>query len=372
MPLENAIPHFVNDDPNSDDDSIVNNFKLSLQSVVCHRGDRVDSGHYISLVRGQASNLESANGGSSTDDLPQDRWVSPQDRWLRFDDLASPRVSDVDIHKALEEESPYLLFYQVQPIDEGVTLERESPPPSYVESSTDSKDSGITGSSEKGDKTDKDLKESITTTENTSKLSLEVPRSEGYRGRLSTNSDRPSSISFTETSVSSSRGLTTESAAGSRLPSRRNSKSSRTLSTRRARSVGTDKRLSGSFSRFAAMLAREPFEKATTEGSGDDDSSLVVVEPMSVPAPLSSTSSSHTASGGGPNSSNGSAGPAIPPVVVESTDGVDHKRNGRDGRDKTRNRMSVAFGKGKEKDKEKEKEKTKGKNSKPDRECRIM
>jgi hypothetical protein len=37
---------------------------------------------------------------------------------MRFDDLAKERVSYVNIHDALRQETPYLLFYQVQPIGE--------------------------------------------------------------------------------------------------------------------------------------------------------------------------------------------------------------------------------------------------------------
>ena len=36
--------------------------------------------------------------------------------------LAPVRVAEVDIRKALREESPYLLFYRVQPIDEDLAL----------------------------------------------------------------------------------------------------------------------------------------------------------------------------------------------------------------------------------------------------------
>ncbi|KAK6349637.1 hypothetical protein TWF696_005919 [Orbilia brochopaga] len=93
IPTEIELPHFVGD--NDMEDS--GNFRLLLQSAVCHRGSTTNSGHYISLVR--------------TDD----------DKWLRFDDLAKERVVEVDRTKAFAEESPYLLFYQVQAM--------EGPPP---------------------------------------------------------------------------------------------------------------------------------------------------------------------------------------------------------------------------------------------------
>ncbi|KAK6541572.1 hypothetical protein TWF694_007375 [Orbilia ellipsospora] len=93
IPTEIELPHFVGDDDLEDS----GNFRLLLQSAVCHRGTTTNSGHYISLVR--------------TDD----------DKWLRFDDLAKDRIVEVDRIKAFAEESPYLLFYQVQAM--------EGPPP---------------------------------------------------------------------------------------------------------------------------------------------------------------------------------------------------------------------------------------------------
>jgi len=64
--------------------------ELNLLSAVCHRGDSLHSGHYISLVR-------DPNTGS----------------WLRFDDLATPKVVPVDGKKAFSQEDPYLLFYEL-------------------------------------------------------------------------------------------------------------------------------------------------------------------------------------------------------------------------------------------------------------------
>ncbi|KAF3925954.1 hypothetical protein ABW20_dc0106534 [Dactylellina cionopaga] len=93
IPTEIELPHFVGDDDMADS----GNFRLLLQSAVCHRGTTTNSGHYISLVR--------------TDD----------DKWIRFDDLAKERIVEVDRTKAFAEESPYLLFYQVQAM--------EGPPP---------------------------------------------------------------------------------------------------------------------------------------------------------------------------------------------------------------------------------------------------
>ncbi|PWW78154.1 cysteine proteinase [Tuber magnatum] len=85
IPLQIALPTFVADDEmgGDDDGPLYGNFKLVLQSAVCHRGNSVHSGHYIALIRGE-------------------------------DD----KVSEIEPERAFEEESPYLLFYQVQPIED--------------------------------------------------------------------------------------------------------------------------------------------------------------------------------------------------------------------------------------------------------------
>ncbi|KAF2404671.1 cysteine proteinase [Trichodelitschia bisporula] len=108
IPLEIGLPHFISDsNGDSSYEPSFTNFKLSLQSVICHRGKSLDAGHYISLVRGPPSGAA----------------------WLRFDDLARERVTPVDMPEALRAECPYLLFYQVVPIDaNGAWIED---PPAY-------------------------------------------------------------------------------------------------------------------------------------------------------------------------------------------------------------------------------------------------
>ena len=131
IPLEIALPHFIQDDAMAEHGPAMGNFKLSLQSIVCHRGTSVDSGHYLSAVR-YPSTAKNRESGSPT----------PPDQWLRHDDLARERVVRVNVEQFLRHESPYLLFYQVQPIgsDAGNVSEfTEDPrlagnPPSYAES----------------------------------------------------------------------------------------------------------------------------------------------------------------------------------------------------------------------------------------------
>lgn len=116
IPLEIAVPNFVSDDQMQEDGPLVGNFRLLLQSVVCHRGVSVHSGHYICLSRGTANNATDGRRGSSDSE-------DNGDPWMRFDDLAKDRVSYVDIREALKQETPYLLFYQVQPIgDDGHSI----------------------------------------------------------------------------------------------------------------------------------------------------------------------------------------------------------------------------------------------------------
>lgn len=100
IPLEIPLPPFVSGDEMDASAPVYGNFKLVLKSAVCHRGKSVQSGHYIALVRG--------------DDNPE----GDAGKWLQFNDLADERVTYVDHQKAFDEETPYLLFYQVTPIED--------------------------------------------------------------------------------------------------------------------------------------------------------------------------------------------------------------------------------------------------------------
>ncbi|KAF5854662.1 hypothetical protein GGP41_007373 [Bipolaris sorokiniana] len=122
IPLDIGLPHFISDERMKEEGPLFGNFKLVLQSVVCHRGVSVDSGHYIALVRANARGRPGTANSESDEE---------EAKWLRFDDLSSQRVTEVSIEQALHEESPYLLFYQVQPIDE--ELASRGDPPTYTE-----------------------------------------------------------------------------------------------------------------------------------------------------------------------------------------------------------------------------------------------
>ena len=144
IPTEIGLPHFISDDNMGEDGPIYGNFKLSLQSVVCHRGTSVHSGHYISLIKG--TNLPIPRIPGTTPDRPDD-----SNQWMRFDDTASERVTLINIDQALKEETPYLLFYQIVPIDiEPVRSTDDESLPAYAPS--EAQDSGIAGMSETSSK----------------------------------------------------------------------------------------------------------------------------------------------------------------------------------------------------------------------------
>ncbi|MCJ1283017.1 hypothetical protein MMC26_002344 [Xylographa opegraphella] len=252
IPLEIALPHFIHDETTDENGTTFGNFKLSLQSVVCHRGERVDSGHYVSLVRGQAPNAT----GEDHSDL-----IMAEDRWMLFDDLAHERIRHVDIGQALKEESPYLLFYQVQPIEgDPGNIEGGQNPPSYASTGIDSGTGGISISSTAS----MSCVDGSLETAQTSAAELSLNEA---NPRTSLSSERRSSIAFTDASFASPRqegqqwdianGPTSGSA--SLVVSRRPSKSSRPNSKSRPPSQnGEEKsRLSMSFTRLTGKLTKD-------------------------------------------------------------------------------------------------------------------
>jgi hypothetical protein len=133
IPLEAGFPHFIADDSAPEDGwgSSFRNFKVSLQSVICHRGSSIAAGHYIALVRPSANEPEPADAAMK--DIPA------KFRWLIFDDLQEQsRVKYIDVRQALKAETPYLVFYQVIPIN-GDTERFPHPsdlPPTYAEATS--------------------------------------------------------------------------------------------------------------------------------------------------------------------------------------------------------------------------------------------
>ncbi|UNI18928.1 hypothetical protein JDV02_005158 [Purpureocillium takamizusanense] len=137
IPDSLRLPHFMlAGNPELDEENeLSTEYKLVLQSVVCHRGESLQSGHYIAFAR-VAPKLLTGNRRHDFDPPPD----YEEAQWVRFDDLdLENRVIFVDdIRRSLKEEMPYLLFYQVVPMVDLTcpsTEGTEAEPPSYVESS---------------------------------------------------------------------------------------------------------------------------------------------------------------------------------------------------------------------------------------------
>lgn len=135
IPDSLRLPHFISDEQDSKEQAEENElsaeYKLVLQSVVCHRGDSVHSGHYISFCR-VAPKLLTDNRRYEKDPPPD----YEEAQWVKFDDLATDqRVAPVDdIKQSLKKEMPYLLFYQILPVIDVATSSADSTeakPPSY-------------------------------------------------------------------------------------------------------------------------------------------------------------------------------------------------------------------------------------------------
>ncbi|KAI0119161.1 cysteine proteinase [Daldinia grandis] len=131
IPDSLRLPHFIVDERHVEESGLAADYKLVLQSVVCHRGDSLHSGHYVSFCR-VAPKLLTDNRRHDSDPPPD----YEEAQWVKFDDLAiENRVTLVDdIKESLKEEMPYLLFYQIVPIVEVAASSTESTdiePPSY-------------------------------------------------------------------------------------------------------------------------------------------------------------------------------------------------------------------------------------------------
>ncbi|KAK3351215.1 ubiquitin carboxyl-terminal hydrolase-domain-containing protein [Neurospora tetraspora] len=137
IPDSMRLPHFMMpDDDEKQSNGLSQEYKLVLQSVVCHRGDSLHSGHYVSFAR-VAPKLLTDNRRYEHDPPPD----YEEAQWVKFDDLdLDNRVSYVDdIRDSLRQEMPYLLFYQIVPMVDVTTASSDGSvgePPSYNESTT--------------------------------------------------------------------------------------------------------------------------------------------------------------------------------------------------------------------------------------------
>ncbi|KAF4449095.1 hypothetical protein F53441_7584 [Fusarium austroafricanum] len=197
IPDSLRLPHFMlADEPKTEEDMNVLNtdYKLVLQSVICHRGDSLQSGHYVSFAR-VAPKLLKDNRRHNFDPPPD----YEEAQWVKFDDLQiESRVSYVDdIRSALKEEMPYLLFYQIMPMVEvspPSVDETETEPPSYNDSKISIELPPTPSRSHRLGSLEEGYFDSTPTLENSQLLSSKPPSirlsMEGERPRRSEDADR--------------------------------------------------------------------------------------------------------------------------------------------------------------------------------------
>lgn len=132
IPEEMKIPYTLiseeQNGPSGGQQSLPRDYKFVLQSVICHRGSSLNAGHYISFARVDPKKLRE-NRRHDFDPPPD----YEQAQWLRHDDLDERgRVQYIpNFQEAIKTEFPYLLFYQVVP------LQDDEPPPSDSSETSD-------------------------------------------------------------------------------------------------------------------------------------------------------------------------------------------------------------------------------------------
>jgi len=299
IPLQIALPHFIQDDKASDNGPLFGNFNLVLQSAVCHRGTSVHAGHYISLIRGTAKAKEEDPNLPRRNSIDSELPAYSEDQWIMFDDLAPERVVYVDIEKFMEVEMPYLLFYQVQPIcpDEPL-VDLSNRPPSY-------QDSGINMTVQEATPITTTMPDPFPQSSTSSgyfdgqQSSLEEPAKsrisfgdDTERSRKSLNlpdSSRSGSLAYTETSTTSLTSIPVtpiEEAPSSRLSRAASRFGRRGTNGERSKSRPTsqvdENRISATFSRLGLMGSRG--SKETLNRSNDSSVSEILVTVVSVDA----------------------------------------------------------------------------------------
>ncbi|KAG8532194.1 uncharacterized protein KY384_003835 [Bacidia gigantensis] len=256
IPLEIGLPHFITADDACNGPAF-GNFKLSLQSAVCHQGISTESGHYIALVR------------------TPDPFFRGQDQWMRFDDLAKKRVLDVRIEDWLKgEATPYLLFYQVMPIEEPPSptsgeVNQDIAPPSYAESNASKVSKPNTS----------DNSTAFSTSEESAaqRSSLDTSISDAERGRSGLASqgekvDFAPDPSFesgdhgaSPPQVNTDPNALSDALANLRT-SRRGSRNTKTSSKSRPSSQSGENRLSNSFHRLTNRMSRDKLSNMPAQG----------------------------------------------------------------------------------------------------------
>lgn len=260
IPTQIGLPHFIQDDKLDEDGLLYGNFKLLLQSVVCHRGNSVDSGHYIALVRGTNPTAAPSTSHSFNSDSNPLLSSDSQEHWMRFDDLAAERVTRVNIEQALKEESPYLLFYQIVPIDENTSTEESASDTrfSFNREPEDPKAGGI----EKEDfipTTNLELPPYSSTPPASVRLSFDFP---GLHPPEHIDNYNPSEVSDKTTTNGVNDGMQGRAVMRNTLSPRRSSSLPRhKKESSRSRSRGGDhsaeKRIGAAFSKFTMRMSKD-------------------------------------------------------------------------------------------------------------------
>jgi hypothetical protein len=201
---------------------------------------------------------------------------------MRFDDLAKERITLVDIEQALKDESPYLLFYQILPIEDsydnmgpssaesenfketesGATPQRLISSPTEINKVT-------TGEGDQGVKLSRPSLE-ITVPDTSKTVDPTTRRSVAYSDTTLNEDDisklRPSTSTTGTTPVD-------EDNRGSFSLSRRGSKARKRGSKTRTESQASESRKNSSTtSRVAERMSREKLNTRNTEVNAEDDS----------------------------------------------------------------------------------------------------
>ncbi|KAF7588204.1 hypothetical protein BBP40_006023 [Aspergillus hancockii] len=302
IPTEIGLPHFIQDDSLDEEGPIYGNFKLSLQAMVCHRGNSVDSGHYIAIVRGTSAGAPPASSHSSESTFSE----APK-YWMRFDDLAAERVTLVDIEQALKHESPYLLFYQILPVDEdaaAVNLPNTAP---SSDMSDDVQEIDVSVLSQRLSTSLSDLPDGCRTEGlRSNRPSFEITAPDNKDIMPLEQNDRKHSVAFSDAVESNASGglhVQTNASMSPRLApndedrgrnsfsfSRRGSRNRKSNPGSRAGSQTSESRISATFSRITGRRSRE---KVHSDGFLTEDDEFVLDNELSSERAIPTSSESN-------------------------------------------------------------------------------
>lgn len=106
------FPRFIDDE---NDNDTPGDFKLILESAICHKGTTITLGHFISVTRKNTNNLD------ETDD---EAYNAP---WYLYDDMKKKgRVIEKSFKDIFDTEWPYMLFYRLVSSDDSNCSEKGS------------------------------------------------------------------------------------------------------------------------------------------------------------------------------------------------------------------------------------------------------